>query len=53
MSREFLITGGAGFIGSQIQDRIIELGGHVSIVDNLRKRIIKMAAKNRFYRRHS
>ena len=32
--REILITGGAGFIGSNIQDRLIESGDHVSIVDN-------------------
>lgn len=32
--REVLITGGAGFIGSNIQDRLIESGDHVSVVDN-------------------
>ncbi|MBP7118549.1 GDP-mannose 4,6-dehydratase [Candidatus Woesebacteria bacterium] len=31
-----LITGGAGFIGSHIQDKLIELGHSVAIVDNLR-----------------
>ncbi len=31
-----LITGGAGFIGSHIQDRLIELGHNVAIVDSLR-----------------
>src|SRR3989304_4247543 len=31
-----LITGGAGFIGSHIQDKLLELGHEVSIVDNLR-----------------
>jgi UDP-glucose 4-epimerase len=31
-----LVTGGAGFIGSHIQDRLIELGHEVAIVDNLR-----------------
>src|SRR4051812_15961649 len=31
-----LVTGGAGFIGSHIQDRLIELGHEVLVVDNLR-----------------
>lgn len=31
-----LITGGAGFIGSHIQDKLIQLGHTVAIVDNLR-----------------
>lgn len=31
-----LITGGAGFIGSHIQDELIRLGHKVGIVDNLR-----------------
>jgi UDP-glucose 4-epimerase len=31
-----LITGGAGFIGSHIQDKLIELGHKVAIVDSLR-----------------
>ena len=31
-----LITGGAGFIGSHVQDKLIKLGHHVIIVDNLR-----------------
>ncbi len=31
-----LITGGAGFIGSHIQDKLIDLGHKVAVVDNLR-----------------
>lgn len=31
-----LVTGGAGFIGSHLQDRLIGLGYEVAIVDNLR-----------------
>lgn len=31
-----LVTGGAGFIGSHIQDKLIQLGHTVAIVDNLR-----------------
>lgn len=33
---KILITGGAGFIGSHIQDKLIELGHEVGILDNLR-----------------
>jgi UDP-glucose 4-epimerase len=32
---KILITGGAGFIGSNVTDRLIELGHSVAIVDNL------------------
>lgn len=31
-----LVTGGAGFIGSHIQDKLISLGHKVAVVDNLR-----------------
>ena len=31
-----LVTGGAGFIGSHIQDRLVELGHEVAVLDNLR-----------------
>lgn len=33
---KILVTGGAGFIGSHIQDRLIELGHKVAVLDNLR-----------------
>ncbi len=33
--KRVLITGGAGFIGSHLVDRLIELGHRVSVVDNL------------------
>lgn len=31
-----LVTGGCGFIGSHLVDKLIELGAHVSILDDLR-----------------
>lgn len=31
----YLITGGAGFIGSHLTDRLIEQGHHVHVIDNL------------------
>lgn len=31
-----LVTGGAGFIGSHLQDKLIELGHDVAVLDNLR-----------------
>lgn len=31
-----LVTGGAGFIGSHIQDKLIELGYEVAVLDNLK-----------------
>lgn len=32
---KILVTGGAGFIGSHVVDRLIQAGHHVSVVDNL------------------
>ncbi|MCF7873726.1 MAG: SDR family oxidoreductase [Candidatus Omnitrophica bacterium] len=33
--KKVLVTGGAGFIGSHIVDRLIELGAEVTVLDNL------------------
>lgn len=35
MGRRVLVTGGAGFIGSHIVDRLIQLGAEVTVLDNL------------------
>lgn len=45
-----LITGGAGFIGSHIQDKLIELGHEVAIVDSLRSgKKENLSSKSVFY----
>ena len=35
MAENYLVTGGAGFIGSHIAERLLNDGHHVRIVDNL------------------
>ena len=37
--KKALVTGGAGFIGSHIADRLLERGYHVRIVDSLQPRV--------------
>ena len=45
-----LITGGAGFIGSHIQDKLLELGHEVAILDNLRSgKLDNLNSKSKFY----
>jgi len=45
-----LVTGGAGFIGSHIQDRLISLGHKVGIIDNLRSgKIANLNPKSKFF----
>lgn len=34
-NKQVLVTGGAGFIGSHIVDNLINLGAHVTVLDNL------------------
>src|SRR6266540_6226296 len=50
-SMKILVTGGAGFIGSHIVDRLIQEGYEIAVVDNLstgKRRHVNRAAK--FYR---
>lgn len=37
--RNILITGGAGFIGSNVALRLLQKGYHVTVLDNLSKQI--------------
>ncbi|MHA1409113.1 MAG: SDR family NAD(P)-dependent oxidoreductase [Candidatus Odinarchaeia archaeon] len=45
MSKKVLVTGGAGFIGSHLVDRLLQRGDHIVIIDNL------SSPTNKYYKR--
>jgi len=52
-ARKVLVTGGAGFIGSHLAERLLELGCNVSVADNLSRgtvqNIVPFLSRIRFY----
>jgi nucleoside-diphosphate-sugar epimerase len=44
MKKKILITGGAGFIGSHLTERLVEAGHYVTIFDNLHRNAIKYSS---------
>ena len=53
MKLNILVTGGAGFIGSHLTDKLVSLGHNVSVLDNLvngKEENLEEAAKNNSFK---
>jgi UDP-glucose 4-epimerase len=48
MSNKVLVTGGLGFVGSNLVDKLIEQGFDVDVIDNLKSESSSIHYKNYF-----
>ena len=53
MSKKVLITGGAGFIGLHLANRLLEEGCHVHLVDNFSRAVDDFELRKTMVRKHS